>query len=146
MARETTKRSEIVADEVRHVIGALTRRLRAESAGHQLSVSEQAVLRRLLEVGPATTAALARAEMVKPQSMGTTLVSLEQAGFVARRADATDARCRNVFITAEGRRVLAEGRAARQNWLALAIAEKLDGEEQRMLLAAVDLLRQVVGS
>jgi len=132
MARDTTKRSELVADELRQVLGALTRRLRAESATHQISLSEQTVLRRLHELGPSTTAALARAELVKPQSMGATL--------------ATDARCRNVSITPEGRRILAEGRAARQNWLALAIAEKLDGEQQRTLLAALDLLRRVVGS
>ncbi len=146
VARETTKRSEIVADELRQVIGALTRRLRAETAGHPLSPSEQAVLRRLQEIGPSTTAALARAEMIKPQSMGTTLASLEEAGFVARSADAKDGRCLNVSITAEGEQILAEGRAARQNWLARAINEKLDGEQQRTLLIAIELLRQLVGS
>ena len=146
MARELTKRSEIAADELRQVIVALTRRLRAESAGHELSPSELAALRRLQELGPSTTAAVARAELVKPQSMGATLAALEESGFVARTADATDARCRNVSLTAEGRRVLAEGRAARQNWLAWAIAEQLDGEEQRMLLAALDLLRKVADS
>jgi DNA-binding MarR family transcriptional regulator len=146
MARELTKRSEIAADELRQVIGALTRRLRAESAGHELSPSEQAALRRLQDLGPSTTAALARAEMVKPQSMGATLAALEESGFVARTADATDARRRNVAVTAEGRRVLAEGRAARQNWLARAIAEQLDGEEQRTLLVALDLLRKIAGA
>jgi DNA-binding MarR family transcriptional regulator len=146
VVRETTKRSEMLADELRQLIGALARRLRAESAGHPLSHSEHAVLRRLQEAGPSTTAALARAEMIKPQSMGTTLASLEAAGFVARSADANDARCRNVSITAEGRRILAEGRVARQNWLARAIAENLDGTQQRTLLTALELLRQVVGS
>jgi DNA-binding MarR family transcriptional regulator len=141
-----TRRSELAADELRQVIGALTRRLRAESAGHQLSPSELAVLRRLQELGPSTTAALARAELVKPQSMGATLAALEEGGFVERTPDASDARCRNVSITAEGQRILAEGRAARQNWLARAIAEKLDGEQQRTLLAALELLRKVVGS
>jgi DNA-binding MarR family transcriptional regulator len=144
--KETTKRSEMVADELRQVIGALTRRLRAETADHQLSTSEQAVLRRLQDAGPSTTAALARAEMIKPQSMGTTLASLEEAGFVARSADTSDARCRNVSITAEGRRVLAEGRAARQNWLARALGAELDAEQQRTLLTAIDLLRKVAGS
>src|SRR5580704_11964845 len=128
MARETTKRSEIAADELRQIIGALTRRLRAESAAHELSSSEQAVMRRLLEFGPSTTAALARAELVKPQSMGVTLATLEEGGFVVRTVDATDGRCRNVSITDKGRRVLVEGRAARQNWLARTIGEKLDGE------------------
>jgi DNA-binding MarR family transcriptional regulator len=145
VAREVNKRSEIAADQLRQILGALTRRLRAESAGHELSQSEHAVLRRLQELGPSTTAALSRAELVKPQSMGVTLAGLEEGGFVARTADATDARCRNVSITEKGKRVLAEGRAARQNWLARAIAEKLDGEQLRTLLAALELLRQVVG-
>ncbi len=146
MAREMSKRSEVAADELRQIMGALTRRLRAESAVHELSYSENAVMRRLLEYGPSTTAALARAELVKPQSMGVTLATLEEGGFVARTLDASDARCRNVSITEKGKRVLAEGRAARQNWLARAIAEKLDGDEQRTLLAVLELLRRVVGS
>jgi DNA-binding MarR family transcriptional regulator len=146
MSREATKRSEIAADELRQVLGALTRRLRAESAAHELSQSEGTVLRRLSDQGPSTTAALARAELVKPQSMGVTLAALEEGGFVARTVDATDARCRTVSITEKGRRVLAEGRAARQNWLARAITEKLDAEEQRELLAAMALVRRVVGS
>jgi DNA-binding MarR family transcriptional regulator len=146
MARVTTKRSELAADELRQVLGALLRRLRAESAGHELSTSERAVMRRLMDHGPSTTAALARAELVKPQSMGATLATLEEGGFVARTADAADARCRNVSITAKGERVLVEARAANQNWLARTINEQLDGEEQRSLLQALELLRRVVAS
>jgi DNA-binding MarR family transcriptional regulator len=145
MARETSKRCEVAADELRQIIALFTRRLRAESAAHELSYSEHVVMRRLQELGPSTTAALARAEHVKPQSMGVTLAALEDGGFVARTLDATDGRCRNVSITDKGKRVLAEGRAARQNWLARAIAEELDVEEQHALLGALDLLRRVVG-
>jgi DNA-binding MarR family transcriptional regulator len=129
---------------VRQVLGALTRRLRAESVGDGLSHSEHAVLRRLYELGPTTTAALARAELVKPQSMGKTLAGLEEEGFVARALDETDGRCRNVSMTAKGKRVLLAGRAARQNWLARAIGEKLGVQEQRDLQAALELLRRVV--
>lgn len=141
-----TRRSEIVADELREVTRALSRRLRGETANHQLSPSEQAVLRRLQDGGPATTAALARAEMITPQSMGTTLAALEERGFVTRSSDAEDARCRIVSISVKGQRILAEGRAARQNWLARAIAENLDADEQRTILAAIALIRKVVDS
>jgi DNA-binding MarR family transcriptional regulator len=144
MAREVTKRAEVAADQLRQVLGALTRRLRAESAAHELSQSEHAVIKRLQELGPSTTAALARAELVKPQSMGGTLAALEEGGFVVRKVDETDARCRTVSVTEKGKRVLLEGRTARQSWLARAIAEKLDGDEQRALLDALDLLRKVV--
>jgi DNA-binding MarR family transcriptional regulator len=146
MAREATKRSEVVADELRQVFGALSRRLRAESAEYELSYSEVVALRRLHEHGPSTTAALARAEMVKPQSMGATLASLEEGGFVARTTDATDARRRTVTLTERGRRALVEGRAARQSWLARAVSEHLDADEQRLVLATLALVRRVVGS
>ena len=42
--------------------------------------------------GPMTTAELARAEMVKPQSMGTLLAELEQDGLVRRQPHPTDGR------------------------------------------------------
>jgi DNA-binding MarR family transcriptional regulator len=146
MAKEVTKRAELAADKLRQLIGALTRRLRAESAEHELSQSEHAVLKQLQELGPATTAALARTELVKPQSMGGTLAALEEGGFVTRAVDETDARCRTVSITEKGKRAFSDGRAARQNWLARAIAEKLDGDEQRALLEALELVERVVAS
>jgi DNA-binding MarR family transcriptional regulator len=144
MAREATKRAEALADEVRQVLGLLSRRLRAESADYELSYSELVALRRLHESGPSTTAALARAEVVRPQSMGATLAALEEGGFVERTADETDARCRTVSLTERGHRALMEGRAARQNWLARAIHEELDADEQRLILASLALLRRVV--
>jgi DNA-binding MarR family transcriptional regulator len=144
MARDVTKRAEAAADQLRQVLGVLARRLRVESAGHELSQSEHAVLHRLQELGPSTTAALARAEMVKPQSMGGTLAALEEDGFVVRTVDETDARRRTVSVTEKGKRVFFEGRTARQNWLARAIADKLDGDEQRALLEAIELVRRVV--
>jgi DNA-binding MarR family transcriptional regulator len=145
VAKEATKRAEIVADEVRQLLGALSRRLRAESAAFALSASETSVLRRLHEHGPSTTAALARAEYVKPQSMGATLAALEGDGLVARTADETDARCRTVTLTDAGRRALMDGRQARQNWLARNVHEKLDADEQRAVLASLELLRRVIG-
>jgi DNA-binding MarR family transcriptional regulator len=89
---------------------------------------------------------LARAELVKPQSICATLAALKEAGSLVRSVDATDAPCRSISITATGRRILPEGRAARQNWLARAMAERLDGEQQRVPLAGLELLRSVVGS
>ena len=146
MTQETTRRAERVATDLRHVYGVLSRRLRAESAESELSPTEQAVLRRLLADGPATTAALARAEWVKPQSMGATLAALEEGGFVTRSVDAADARCRTIAITDKGRRVIAAGRAARQTWLARAIEQTLAPDEQRALESAIALLRRVVES
>ena len=83
-------------------IGTLIRRIRAAAASHELSLTESAVLGRLVKNGPATIADLARAESMKPQSMGTTVAALEEMGLVARKQHPTDGRQLNIEITAKG--------------------------------------------
>jgi DNA-binding MarR family transcriptional regulator len=147
MARETGKRtgrSEALASDLREVAGVLIRRLRAESAGQALSMSQGSVLVRLEKLGPSTVADLARVEQVTPQSMGSTVASLEEEGLVARTVDRSDARRWNASLTAAGRRVILEGRAARQAWLSRAIEERLIDVEQRRLAEGLALLRKVL--
>jgi DNA-binding MarR family transcriptional regulator len=136
---------EILASDLREVTSALVRRLRAESAGQALSMSQAEVLVRLHKLGPLTVADLARGERVTPQSMGTTVASLEEADLVARTADPNDARRWNASLTEAGKRVLLEGRAARQAWLSRALEERLAAGEQRHLAEAIGLLRKVLG-
>ncbi len=138
------RRAEALASDVREVASALIRRLRAESAGQALSMSQAGVLVRLEKSGPSTVADLARVEHVTPQSMGTTVAALEDEGLVARTADRSDARRWDASLTAAGRRVLLEGRAARQAWLSLAIEERLVDGEQRRLADAIALLRKLL--
>jgi DNA-binding MarR family transcriptional regulator len=144
MAHRTSRRAESAAEELRRLLGALIRRLRAESAGDEASPSELLVLKRLVDVGPSTTAELARAERVRPQSMGATLAGLEERGLVARAIDTTDARRRTISITSRGKRLVQAGRDARRSWLAHRIEEALDADEQRALAASLDLLRRLV--
>ena len=154
MTQETSKRAEkgvgerrrceALASELREVASALVRRLRAESSGQALSMSQLEVLARLHRAGPLTVADLARVERITSQSMGTTVAALEDEGLVARTADRSDARRWNASLTAAGRRVLLEGRAARQAWLSLAIEERLVDGEQRRLADGIALLRKLV--
>jgi DNA-binding MarR family transcriptional regulator len=139
------RRSEALASDLREVASALIRRLRAESAGQALSMSQGGVLVRLEKLGPSTVADLARGEHVTPQSMGTTVASLEDEGLVARTVDRSDARRWNASLTAAGRRVLLEGRAARQAWLRRAIEERLADGEQRRLADGIALMRKLLG-
>jgi DNA-binding MarR family transcriptional regulator len=139
------RRCEVLASDLREVTSALVKRLRAESTGQPLSTSQAEVLVRLHRSGPSTVADLARAERVTPQSMGTTVASLEEAGLVARTADPSDARRWNARLTEAGRRVLLEGRAARQAWLSRAIEERLADGEQYDLADAIELLHKVLG-
>jgi len=144
MVDQRMKRPELLANELRELAGELSRRLRAASAGQVLSMTQTSVLARLLKDGPATIADLARAEHVKPQSMGVTVASLEDEGLVERTADPADARRWNASLTDKGKQHFLAGRAARQAWLSQAIAERLDEAEQRQLLEATALLKKVL--
>lgn len=142
MARSLPKADEIV-EQLLDVMVGLRRRVRADYPGQTLPYTQHAVLKRLDEGGAATTADLARAELITPQAMGGLVATLEEAGYVARRDDANDARRRLVALTSSGRKVLAANRAARRGWLAGEVEEHFDADEQRTLAAALSLLRRL---
>src|SRR5580658_9743611 len=87
--------------DLAQAIGLLIRRVRAASASHELSWTESSVMARLAKDGPATTADLARAEAIKPQSMGATIAALEEMGMVERRPHPSDGRQVNIELTAK---------------------------------------------
>ncbi len=97
---------------------------------------------RLDTEGPATTADLARAEGMKPQSMGATIAALEEMGMVEREPHPTDGRQMNIALTENGARMRKEARIAKQTWLAQAIA-KLDAAEQKSLPAVTALIKRL---
>ncbi len=123
-------------------VGLLVRRVRAAAASHELSLTEYAVMARLAREGPATTADLARAEGMKPQSMGTTIAALEERGMVERKPHPTDGRQVNIALTAKGAAVRNSARSAKRTWLAQAISQ-LDRQEQAILFAAGDIIKRL---
>jgi DNA-binding MarR family transcriptional regulator len=131
--------------ELSLAIGQLVRRLRMETNPDELSWSQTATLARLDKMGAMTTADLARAEFVKPQSMGTTLADLEQAGLVQRRPHPTDGRQVLFALTAEGKEARRQRNIAKREWL-LAAMDKLAPAEQQTLLAAAALLKRLAES
>ncbi|MFF7154938.1 MarR family winged helix-turn-helix transcriptional regulator [Streptomyces sp. NPDC008079] len=135
-----------VADELTTVIAQLQRRLRTASASAQgaLTPSQVSVLGRIGSEGPATTAALARAEIVRPQSMRMTLAALEERGLVARSPHPTDGRQVVFSLTEAGVRLRGTGRRARRGWLAEAIGTELSAEDQRRLTEALGILQRLV--
>ncbi|MFF3262873.1 MarR family winged helix-turn-helix transcriptional regulator [Streptomyces sp. NPDC002932] len=138
--------AEQVGHDLAGVVGRLLRRLRSSSSESLLTPTQRSVLARLEDGGPATTAALARAEFVRPQSMRLTLGALEEQGLVERAPDPDDGRKSVMSITDDGRAMLAQVRVAKRNWLAEAIAAELDGAERRTLAEATVLLDRLVGS
>jgi hypothetical protein len=67
--RSSPERGTLAA-EFRALVGWLKRRLRAQSEAGDFTPSQVSVLLRLEKDGPATASQLARAEGIRPQSMG----------------------------------------------------------------------------
>jgi DNA-binding MarR family transcriptional regulator len=136
------KTLELAAIDFGHAIGLLVRRARAASASHELSWTETSVLKRLAKDGPATTADLARAEGMRPQSMGTTIAALEELGMVERKPHPTDGRQVNIALTSKGAAVRNSVKNAKQTWLAQAFAQ-LDKHEQETLFKAAEIIKRL---
>jgi DNA-binding MarR family transcriptional regulator len=140
----TQKNSEVAIEDFAMALGLLVRRIRADTAPEmqEFSWTQRAVLRRLEKHGPATAADLARAERVKPQSMGTALGLLEEMGLVERKAHPTDGRQINIKLTARGVTLRRKAKEAMYGWLSRAIAE-LDRQEQITLFKAGELFKRM---
>ena len=117
------KTFELAVVDFSQAIGLLVRRVRAAAASHELSLTESAVMARLMRDGPATTADLARAESMKPQSMGATIAALEEMGMVERKPHPTDGRQVNIELTAKGEAMRKSAKDAKLTWLTQAIAQ-----------------------
>lgn len=135
---------DAIAHQLRLFARRLKRRLRDQSDVGELTPSQVALLLRLEEGGPATTSALARAEGMRSQSMGTVVAALEAAGLVAGAPDPSDGRQTLLALTDHCRTLLSQGRAARQDWLTRAIASRLSPAEQAQLTEALPLLLRLV--
>lgn len=134
-----------LAQELRAFATALRRRLRDQADAGDLTPSQTAVLLRLEREGTATTSGLARAEGMRPQSMGAIVAALEAAGLVVGASDPADGRQTILSLTGHCRAWLAQGRAARQDWLARTIEARLSADEQDRLAAAIPLLLRLIG-
>ena len=126
-----------------HAIGLLLRRRRAATGSEDITMTESVVLARLEKDGPSTTADLARAESMKPQSMGATVAALEEMGLVERKPHATDGRQINIQLTSKGRALRKSIGDAKRTWLTKVIAE-LDKDEQQTLFKAGEIIRRLV--
>ncbi len=139
-------RAMALAVELRALLGKLNRRLREQANRGDLTWSQASVLTRLERDGPATVTTLARAEGVRPQSMGATVSALEAAGHVIGAPDPADGRQTILSLTPACREWIQAGRAAREDWLFRAIRTKLASGEQEELATAIELLERLVDS
>jgi DNA-binding MarR family transcriptional regulator len=133
-----------LAEALRGFIGKLKRRMRAQSHTGGVSWSQLSMLGRLEREGASTVTSIARAEGLRPQSMGATIRELETAGYVTGTPDPNDGRQTLWQVTPTARELVNEERAARRDWLLAAIQKSYSHAEQDELARAVSLLQRIV--
>jgi DNA-binding MarR family transcriptional regulator len=133
----------MLAQDLRAVVGKLKRRLREQAQTGDLTPSQVSVLLRLEQDGAATASSLARAEGMRPQSIVPIVAALENAGLVTGAPDPADGRQTILSLTRACRSWIAQGRAARQDWLTRTVQARLSPQEQRQLAQAVALLKRL---
>lgn len=127
-------------------IGMLVRRMRQIPAEGDLSLPETSVLRRLERGGPATVTALAKAEQISVQSIGSTLAALERRGMIERHSDPADGRRAVMHITQAGLTAMNDKRNARIDRLARALSDGFAADELAQLKAAAPLIERLAQS
>ncbi len=135
-----------IATELRVLVGQFKRRFRDKVNLGDLTASQLAVLGRLDSDGPTTVTTLARAEGMRPQSMGANIAALEAAGLVSGAPDPNDGRQTILSLTASCKEKVKVGRMACDGWLIEAIQKTLSSAEQHELARAIELLRRLVES
>jgi DNA-binding MarR family transcriptional regulator len=142
----TEKAKTFTAEDFIMAISMLVRRVRADAPPElrDFSWTQKAVLSRL-ENGPATSAELARAEGVKPQSMGVAIALLEEMDLVEKKPDPGDGRQMNVKLTAKGIALRKRVKEVKETWVAQAFA-KLDKQQLAILFNATELIKRMLES
>lgn len=135
-----------LATELRALISKMKRRFRSQMHMGNLTMSQVSVLSHLDRDGPMTVTNLARAEGMRPQSMGAIVASLEAAGHVSGAPDPKDGRQTILSLTPSCLAWIAEARAARQDWLLQAIEKQLTAQERDELARGIELLTRIVES
>ena len=139
-----TELARALAAEIRAVYRKLKLRVREHGGGNDLTPSQASVLLRLETDGAATVSSLARAEGMRPQSMRAIVAPLQESGLIRGAPDPSDGRQTLMSLTPKCLKWIQEGRAARQDWLATIISQKLSVHEQEKLQAALELLSRLV--
>lgn len=124
----------VLAGDLLTLYGRIRRTLLTGKAD-DITASQTAALGRLLRYGETTVAELARAEGVRPQSMGATVQALEDLGLVERRPDPADGRRALVRATDQGARAREDAWATRTRVLTNRLAALPDADRDTVARA-----------
>ena len=132
---------EIDVTRLRVALARLSRRLRRhELAG--LTPTQLAALATIDKTGPMRLGDLAAAEGIAPSTLTRLVTALEEAGYVRRCADPSDARASTLTITAHGQDALERIRTETTLMLTASL-ELLTPEQRSTLAAALPVLEQL---
>src|SRR5436309_8200470 len=112
-SRTSTNRTTAVADALHSAAIHLLRGVRKEDERTGVGPARLSALSVLVFAGPMRLTELARIEQVKPPTMTKVIAGLEAGGLVRRRPDPGDARAVRLEATAQGTRLLQQGRRRR---------------------------------
>jgi len=140
----TTERAtaDDLAATLRDAITRLNRRVRQARPVGDLTFSQLSALTSLQLAGALTPRELADIERVQPPTMTKIVGKLEDLGLVARTPHPTDRRQVILAATEQGRTVYAQFERARNEWLAIQLAE-LGPDDRDALARAAEILQQV---
>ena len=136
--------SRTLAAELRSVFRKLKLRVREHGGGNDLTPSQSSVVLRLEKDGAATVSSLSRAEGMRPQSMSAIVAPMQESGLIRGVPDPSDGRQTLMSLTPKCLKWLQQGRAARQDWIATTISQKLSLQEQVKLQEALKFLTRLV--
>lgn len=138
-----TQANGALASDLRIAVMRLARRLRAERADLDLTITQLAALASLERHGPSTPGMLASYERIRPPSMTRILSGLEEQGLVVRRPHETDGRQVLVEVTPDAKEMLKADRRRREAWLSQRLAT-LDTDDRAALQAVSPILEKLV--
>jgi DNA-binding MarR family transcriptional regulator len=137
--------TEELEDDLRIAIMRLSRRMRAERAGEDVTDGQLSVLFVLWKDGAQTLGSLAEHERVTPPSMNRTVNALVDAGLVTRDSSPDDGRKVLIQSTEAGLEIARETKRRRVAWFARQLAT-LPPDQRAIIDAATPILRELADS
>jgi DNA-binding MarR family transcriptional regulator len=125
--------------------GRLSRRLRQETAGSEVTAGQFSALASLDGHGTLTLGELSELERVTPPSMNRTVNALVRAGLVSRQAASDDRRKVGLSLTHAGSALVRETRKRRDAWIAQRFLT-LSPEQRQTLVDATAIMKELADS
>jgi DNA-binding MarR family transcriptional regulator len=142
MGKEQSSGAHTLAEALHRAAIGLLRGIKTADQETGLSPPRLSALSVLVFAGPQSLASLAKAEGVKPPTMSKLVAELEQGGLVGKSADPRDGRGLVIAATAQGKKIMLQGRDRRLALLKDRLS-RLDAKEIALLAGAAPVLLKI---